>query len=291
MYMKNVNRVSLVIPAYNEEDYLKQCLEAIKQQSVQPYEVIVVDNNSTDKTAEIARSFSFVKLLSEKRQGVVFARDRGFNAARGEIIGRIDVDTILPADWVQNVQKIFAYSQVSAVSGAMHYDVALAQTVDKIDLFFRRRLARLLGESDTVFLQGASMALRRSAWLRVRHALCRKGNMHEDFDLAIHLQEYGYEVAFDERLQANISARRTDVSFLQFANYVFMSPHTYAQHQLKSRKHMYSVVAVALIGYIPARILYRGYDIERDKFSLTRVFTSRVAASRVDPTKIPVKSV
>lgn len=284
--MKSMNRVSLVIPAYNEEQYLKECLEAIQRQTVQPYEVIVVDNNSTDKTAQIAKTFPFVKLLSEKRQGVVFARDRGFNAAKGEIVGRIDVDTILPRDWVQNVRKIFAYSQVAAISGAMHYDVALAQTVDKIDLFFRRRLARLLGESDTVFLQGASMAMRRSAWLRVRHALCRKGNMHEDFDLAIHLQEYGYEVAFDERLHANISARRTDVSFLQFANYVFMSPHTYAQHQLKSRKHMYTVVAVAILCYVPARILYRGYDIKRDKFSLARVFTSRLEPSRVDPTKI-----
>lgn len=284
--MKNELRVSFVIPAYNEEDYLKQCLTAIQMQTVQPYEVIVVDNNSTDKTAEIARSFPFVKLLHEKRQGVVFARDKGFNAARGEIIGRIDVDTILPSDWVQNVQKIFTHSSVTAVSGTMHYDVGLAKTVDKIDLFFRRRLARLLGESDTVFLQGASMAMRRSAWLRVRHALCRKGNMHEDFDLAIHLQEYGYEVAFDERLHANISARRTDVSFLQFANYVFMSPHTYAQHQLKSRKHMYSVVAVALIGYIPARILYRGYDAEKDKFSWLRVFTSRLEPPRIDPTKI-----
>lgn len=286
--MKSTLRVSLVIPAYNEEDYLEQCLVAIQSQTVQPFEVIVVDNNSTDKTAEIAKAFPFVKLIHEKRQGVVFARDKGFNTARGEIIGRIDVDTILPEDWVQNVQKIFAYSPVAAVSGTMHYDVALAQTVDKIDLFFRRRLARLLGESDTVFLQGASMAMRRSAWLRVRHALCRKGNMHEDFDLAIHLQEYGYEVAFDERLHANISARRTDVSFLQFANYVFMSPHTYAQHQLGSRKHMYSVVAVALIGYIPARILYRGYDVERDKFSWVRVFTSRLAPTRIDPTKISV---
>jgi glycosyltransferase involved in cell wall biosynthesis len=285
MYMKNL-RVSLVIPAYNEEDYLKQCLEAIKNQSVQPFEVIVVDNNSTDKTAKIAKSFPFVKLLSEKRQGVVFARDKGFNTAKGDIIGRIDVDTLLPADWVQNVQKIFAYSQVAAISGAMHYDVGLAKTVDKIDLFFRRRLARLLGESDTVFLQGASMAMRRSAWLRVRHALCRKGNMHEDFDLAIHLQEHGYEVAFDERLHANISARRTDVSFLQFANYVFMSPHTYAQHQLKSRKHMYMVVAVAILCYVPARILYRGYNIETDKFSWPRVFTSRLESTRTDPTKI-----
>ncbi len=283
--MKTPLRVSLVIPAYNEATDIKQCLEAIAAQSVQPYEVIVVDNNSTDDTASIAQAFPFVKVIHEKRQGVVFARDKGFNAAKGEIIGRIDVDTLIPVDWVKNIQKIFTDSSVSAISGVMHYDVACAHIADKVDLFFRRRLARLLGETDTVFLQGASMAMRRSAWLRVCSALCRKGNMHEDFDLAIHLQEYGYEVAFDERLHANISARRTDVSFLQFANYVFMSPHTYAQHQLESRKHMYSVVAVAMIGYIPARILYRGYDPISDRFSWSRVFASRLPG-RTDPTKI-----
>ncbi len=286
MYMKSTLRVSIVIPAYNEAHHLAQCLTAIQKQATKPYEVIVVDNNSTDKTAKIAQSFPFVKLIREDRQGVVFARDRGFNAARGDIIGRIDADTLLTADWVMNVQKIFQDSPVAAVSGVMHYDVALSQTVDNLDLFFRRRLARLLGESDTVFLQGASMAMRRSAWQRIRHVLCRKGNMHEDFDLAIHLQEHGHEVVFDERLHATISARRTDVGFLQFANYVFMSPHTYAQHQLNSRKHMYSVVALALVAYVPARILYRGYDPLADSFSWSRVFTSRLESARVDPTKV-----
>lgn len=285
--MKSTLRVSLVIPAYNEASCIRQCLEAISRQTVKPYEVIVVDNNSTDKTAEIAKSFPFVKLLHERRQGVVFARDRGFDAARGDIIGRIDVDTVLPPDWIQNVQKIFTDSHVTAVSGVMHYDVALAHIADKVDLFFRRRLAHMLKESDTVFLQGANMAVRRSAWLQVRHMVCRKGDMHEDFDLAIHLQEHGHVVAFDERLHAYISARRTDVSFLQFANYVFKSPHTYAQHRLESR-HMYAVVVLAFIGYIPARILYRGYDAERDKFSWFRVFASRLEPSRIDPTKLKV---
>jgi glycosyltransferase involved in cell wall biosynthesis len=286
--MKQIHKpsVSIVIPAYNEEQYLQDCLEAIAGQSVKPLEVIVVDNNSTDETAEIARQYSFVRLIHEKKQGVVFARDKGFNAVRGDIIGRIDVDTLLPREWVKNVQTIFDGSNLAAASGVMHYDVALAATVDKIDLFFRRRLARLLGETDTIFLQGANAAIRRSAWMRVRSHLCRRGNMHEDFDLAIHLQELGYDVAFDERMHANISARRTDVGFLQFANYVRMSPHTYAQHQLSSRKHMYTVVAAALILYVPARVLYRGYDPVNNKFSWLRVFTSRLAPARADPTKI-----
>lgn len=280
--------VSIVIPAFNEQDFLRACLEAIARQSVRPLEVIVVDNNSTDRTAEIARTFSFVRVIHERRQGVVFARDTGFNAVRGDIIGRIDVDTIVPTNWVESIQTIFSDSNVAAVSGVMHYDVGLKQTVDRIDLFFRRRLARLLGETDTVFLQGANAAVRRSAWLQTERHLCRRGNMHEDFDLAIHLQDIGHAVAFDERLHANISARRTDVGFLQFANYCRMSPHTYAQHELDSRRHMYLVVALAIAAYVPARILYRGYNPTTNKFSWIHVFTSRLAQKRVDPTKVPL---
>src|SRR4051812_42172740 len=99
--------VSIVIPVYNEADQLAACLQAIARQTVRPLEVIVVDNNSTDGTAAIAKRFPFVRLLTEKKQGVVHARNTGFKATRGGIIGRIDADTILPPTWVAQVQTIF----------------------------------------------------------------------------------------------------------------------------------------------------------------------------------------
>src|SRR6185437_1716246 len=57
--------LSLVIPAYNEERYIKHCLDAIASQTVTPMEVFVVDNNSTDSTAAIAKNYEFVQVLSE----------------------------------------------------------------------------------------------------------------------------------------------------------------------------------------------------------------------------------
>src|SRR4051812_24373156 len=109
-------KTSIVIPVYNEAERLAACLRSIANQAVTPDEVIVVNNNSNDGTAAIARSFDFVRLLSEPRQGVVHARNRGFNAAHGDIIGRIDADTLLPRNWVSQVQSIFNDPTVDAVS-------------------------------------------------------------------------------------------------------------------------------------------------------------------------------
>src|SRR5437868_10767389 len=99
--------LSIVIPAYNEENYLKACLDSVAKQSLKPDEVIVVDNNSTDRTVEIAKRYKFVKVLYEKRQHQVFAQATGFNAAKGEILGRIDADSILSPDWAKKIIAAF----------------------------------------------------------------------------------------------------------------------------------------------------------------------------------------
>ncbi|MGB9637557.1 MAG: glycosyltransferase, partial [Microgenomates group bacterium] len=72
--------ISVVIPAYNEENYIEDCLRSVLAQDFpkKDYEVIVVDNNSTDNTASFVKNnFSEVRLVQEKRQGVVFARIKG----------------------------------------------------------------------------------------------------------------------------------------------------------------------------------------------------------------------
>ncbi|HET6924501.1 MAG TPA: glycosyltransferase family A protein, partial [Candidatus Saccharimonadales bacterium] len=84
--------ISLVIPVYNEEDHLDACLRSVMAQRIPFDEIVVVDNNSTDKTLWIARTFPNVRIVRETRQGVVHARSTGFDHARGDIIARIDAD-------------------------------------------------------------------------------------------------------------------------------------------------------------------------------------------------------
>lgn len=274
-------KISIVIPVYNEAESLSACLQAISAQTVTPHEVIVVDNNSTDGTAAIATAYDFVTVLRERRQGVVHARTRGFDAATGEIIARIDADTLLPPDWLSIVEAIFEDSSVAAVSGAAHYyDFVLHRLADSIDGYLRARLARKLGQNN--FLWGANMALRRSAWLKTRAHLCNQAHLHEDFDLAIHLQQLGFKVAYDANLLAGVSSRRIDSGLVSYLRYTLVSPRTYAWHKLSSRRHMYPVVLVCWLVYLPARLVYRAYDPETGAFSLGQLLTA--TNSRVDPT-------
>lgn len=275
-------KVSIVIPVYNEAERLDACLRSIATQTTAPYEVIVVDNNSTDDSAIIAQCYSFVKLLREDRQGVVHARNRGFDVALGGIIGRIDADSILPDTWVAQIQALFDGNQkMSAVSGAPHYyDFMLSHLADSIDYRLRGHLARKLG--NTNFLWGANMAVRRSAWRQVRSTLCIREDMHEDFDLGIHLQAQGLFVAYDAQLIAGVSFRRVDTRFRDYLRYSLISPRTYAMHSLRSRYHMYPVLAFCWTVYAPARVIYRGYNPDTGAFSFSRLIMD--TTPRVDPT-------
>jgi glycosyltransferase involved in cell wall biosynthesis len=274
--------ISIVIPVYNEADYLAECLLSIANQTVEPKEVIVVDNNSTDATADVARSFPFVKLLSEPKQGVVHARNLGFNKASSEIIARIDADTILPNDWLETLESSFSDDSIDAISGsALYYHVAGADFFNSIDLFFRKWLSKRLKTNN--YLWGANMAITRSAWLKVRGKLCNSGGQHEDFDLAIHLQEVGGKVGFNQDLSASVSSRRIDSSYFEYLAYVWRSPQTYAKHHLWRRVYMYPVVIVCALGYLPALVMHRGYDPVLNRFTLYSLFTQKNLA-RVDPT-------
>jgi glycosyltransferase involved in cell wall biosynthesis len=113
--------ISVVIPAFNEEAFLPLLLESLKKQTFTlPYEVIVVDNNSTDKTAEIARKFG-ARVIFEKNPGYAYACNAGFAAASGKIIARADADYVQPKDWLEKIWNTFEKdTKLAAVGGPIY---------------------------------------------------------------------------------------------------------------------------------------------------------------------------
>lgn len=239
--------LSLVIPAFNEEDHIRACLNAIAAQTVLPDEVIVVDNNSTDRTAAIARGYPFVKLLIEKKQGVLFARTKGFNAARGSIIGRIDADTIISPRWVEHVKRSLQDKEVAAVTGPVnYYDMPLPSINYRFDHLMRRSIYNWSPKSP--FLFGSNMAIRRSVWQQVRSYLCSDTYMHEDLDLAIHLNRSGHKITYDKLLLSGASGRRYNDSLRKFYVYLSMYRQTYLRHNLHCLA-IYSATGIYWLGY------------------------------------------
>lgn len=224
-------RVSIVIPAYNEERHLQDCLEAIAKQSVMPFEVIVVDNNSTDKTAELAARYPFVRVISELQQGIVFARNAGFNAALGDVIGRIDADITLPINWVEHISQFYSRdTNVDTVwSGrGFFYNVRFPHLVSWAYGLLAFRLNWLLIGHYTLW--GSNMALRREQWLRVRDEVHTRTDIHEDLDIAMHLHGAGYRIEYDTTIKTFASLRRVNTQRDQLWEYLLWWPRTLRLH-------------------------------------------------------------
>lgn len=200
--------ISVVIPAYNEEEGIGACLASLTRQKTKfPFEVIVVDNNSTDKTAKIARSFRDklnIHVITEKKQGRGAARYAGFEAAQGEVIFSTDADTILPPNWIDPFVRCFSDPEVVAVTSSFKID-------DKIDNTILRVFNTPTIEMYNLFighywLNGFSFAIRRDAYVSAGK-LDASMNALDDFEISLRVKRIG-KIKYMRNLYVTTSSRR-----------------------------------------------------------------------------------
>jgi len=120
-------KISLIIPAYNEEKYIGYCLEhIIKNSNGKFYEIIVIDNASTDNTSKIASKYPGVKVIYEENKGLTFARQRGFVESSGDILAYVDADTKMKKGHYEKIEKEFNKNENLACFSGPHeyYDVS-----------------------------------------------------------------------------------------------------------------------------------------------------------------------
>ncbi len=166
-----------------------------------PDEVIVVDNNSTDNTVAIAEEYPFVQVVREKHQGLIPARNTGFQASTSTILGRLDADSVLNAEWVKSVKLIFSHNNVDAVTGpaATFIDIHLPWLMTT--LWSRMYFLHAKSVFRFQILWGPNMAVRRDAWEEVKSELCIEDRIvHEDQDLSVILKAHGKKIIYDDRL-------------------------------------------------------------------------------------------
>lgn len=202
MKNKKALTLSLVIPVYNEESQIGHCLKAVQKQTVMPFEVIIVDNNCTDKTIKIARQFNFVKIIQEPKQGRGWARTAGFSAAKGDIIGRIDADSKIASDWVELVLGRFANNdELMGLTGLGKTDL-LPRIMFLKGTFWSRAYYWFVDASfKTLSMWGANMAIRATAWHKVKEDVCNDDSLvHEDQDVSLCMAAMGLLIQQDNHM-------------------------------------------------------------------------------------------
>ena len=194
--------ISVIIPAYNEEENIGNCLHALMNQdfSREKYEVIVIDDGSTDNTPHIVDSFPGVRLLRQKNQGPAKARNWGAWEAKGEFILFTDADCVPHENWITEIMKSFEENaDIIAVKGSFETRqtklisrFAQIEYLDKDDKLkkepyidfvgtdsagYRSEVFLQAGGFDTVFPQASA----------------------EDVELSYRLANQGYKIIFNPR--------------------------------------------------------------------------------------------
>ena len=208
-------KLAFVIPAYNEEALIGKCVEAVLAEvarSGRDIDVVVVNNNSTDRTGEIAASYPGVRVVDEKQKGIVSARDGGFRATTAELVANIDADTMVPPGWLDTVFEEFEKDpKLVCLSGPyIYYDlsgwnrflVTLFYGLTTLIYWVNRYVLRVGS-----VVQGGNFVLKRDAWIKAGGFNREIKFYGEDTDVAVRLSKVG-NVKFTHKLKMLTSGRR-----------------------------------------------------------------------------------
>ncbi|MER7006158.1 glycosyltransferase family A protein [Dactylosporangium sp. NPDC000555] len=235
-------RFSIVIPCFNEAGYLTDALLSLQKQDFDGVcEVIVVDNNCTDETAGIARDLG-ARVVVEPVPGVCNARQRGTEAARGEIVVSADADTVYGRDWLSRIDARFrGDGRIVAVVGPCRYidGPRWGRLYGQILFAAVNGAYRLTGRA--VYASATNIAFRREAWTGYDTSLTQGG---DELDQLRRLRKKG-RVVYDQGNPTYTSGRRLTRG-LAYNLFVTLPVHymlTYAVNRIAGRRVLGSAPA------------------------------------------------
>jgi glycosyltransferase involved in cell wall biosynthesis len=197
--------ISVVIPTFNEEENIAQCLVSLRHQTIprNEYEIIVVDGGSKDNTREIAQKYAD-RVFVQTNPKVGGARNDGIMAAAGDLVATTDADCILPPTWIATIKKGFEDPRVVQLYGPVYpietglrnsLSLAVANTFSRVG-YYTRIFSYTLG---------CNTAFRKDAV--VKAGLYRCIDAGDDVEIAVRMSRLG-KVKFDAAMKVGFSMRR-----------------------------------------------------------------------------------
>lgn len=206
-------KVSVIVPIYNAEKYLKQCLDSIVNQTLKDIQIILINDGSTDRSDEICKQYlsdERVIYYKKENEGLAAARADGIERAQGEYIGFVDSD-----DWME----LDAYEKMYNAAQLNHADIVFCNCIENEDghrftpemrsgSFNREQIINEILPKTLAFIskQGGKRAIRWSNCLRIYRA----NHLHEN------------EIEFDRRFRRSQDLQFTYEATLCAQNYYYL---------------------------------------------------------------------
>ncbi len=221
MKIHSVPKVSVLIPAYNEEKYIIRTLEALLQQDYPNFEIIITDNASTDNTALLVEQFIAlystnnipVLLVYEHKRGTNFARERARVEATGSVIAQIDADCLPSKYWISKGVVALCGSHQKRVAVTGPYDYFDGNKLMRTGAFLVQKFAYPLINIMVQLKGNGAILIGGNAFIRSQ-VLEKTGGYNtaltfygDDVDLGKKISQFGH-VAFIPSLIQRSSSRR-----------------------------------------------------------------------------------
>ena len=189
-------RVSVVVCAYNAERTMSACLASLEHLNYPDYEVIVVNDGSTDRTLEISEDFPYCRIISQENRGLSVARNVGAEAATGEIVAYTDSDCVADPDWLNYLVATMERKGLVACGGPNFAPAEDSLVPEAVAVSPGAPCHVLLDDEIAEHIAGCNMAFRRDVLLGlggfdpIFHAA------GDDVDICWRLQDAGYPIGY-----------------------------------------------------------------------------------------------
>ena len=190
-------RIGLYIPCFNAENYIGDVLKGVFKQSLLPDKVIVIDDSSTDKTAQTASSFPVKVIRHKKNKGLAAARNTAIRNINTEFIASLDADCVPGPGWLEKLMKRLDSPEIAGTGGRL-----LEMHSSTVFDFWRSVHMKQYWEKEATappFLFGSNTLFRRQALVKV--GLYNEGfkNNYEDVDICRRLKKKGYLLTYESK--------------------------------------------------------------------------------------------
>jgi len=211
-------KISVLIPAYNEEKLLGKTLNAVTHQTRPPDEIIVLDAQSTDATAKIAESYR-VTVLPLERKTISYSRQQGLLAAHSEVVAFVDADVVPHPDWLERIEHALTIKPIVGIFGTTRVYQDKAGIISRFYFNYVTQFTNVvLHKIGITLATGQNMAFYRQKALDaggfpVEFKIC------EDWEIAKRLKKVG-SIIYDPTLISNTSDRRGNEGIPYIIRYI-----------------------------------------------------------------------